>query len=74
MVLLAIIVLLLMVHVLRALNLLCLVELHVVLTSGSPAVLIVRLQVIVVVARVFSALRSLIVDDVKIAALLTVWY
>ena len=49
MVLLAIIVLLLMVHVLRTLNLLCLGKLHVVLTSSPSAILIVRREVTVVV-------------------------
>ena len=71
-VLLVIIVLLLMVHVLIWLILLRLVELlHVILAGCSTAVRIVVLQVLIVVARVLSALWCLIIDYIKIAALLT---
>ena len=70
-VLLVIIVLLLMVHVLFRVDLLCLVELlHVVLACIATAILVVVLQILVVVARVFSALRCLIINYVKITALL----
>lgn len=70
-VLLVIIVLLLMVHVLIWLILLRLVELlHVILAGCSTAVRIVVLQVLIVVARVLSALWCLIIDYIKIAALL----
>ena len=69
--LLVIIVLLLMVHVLSWLVLLRLVELlHVILAGCSTAVRIVVLQVLIVVARVLSALRCLIIDYIEIAALL----
>ena len=70
-VLLVIIVLLLMVHVLSRLVLLRLVELlHVIFAGSSIAVRIVMLQILIVVARVLSALRCLIIDYIKIAALL----
>ena len=61
---------LLLVHILRAFDLLSLVELHLILTSRSSTLLVMVLQVIIVAARVLCALWSLIVYDIKVATLL----
>ena len=61
---------LLLVHILRAFDLLSLVELHLILTSRSSTLRVMVLQVIIVAARVLCALWSLIVYDIKVATLL----